>query len=51
MQAEQEKVADCTFNEKCGDIPALPKIKLSTKRMLKGHINKVNAVHFSDDSR
>ncbi|XP_026463111.1 guanine nucleotide-binding protein subunit beta-2-like [Ctenocephalides felis] len=51
IKAEQGKVADCTFEEKCGDVPALPKVKLSTKRLLKGHINKVNAVHFSDDSR
>ena len=28
-----------------------PKVKLSTKKLLKGHINKVNSVHYSGDSR
>lgn len=28
-----------------------PKCKLVTKKMLKGHINKVNSVHYSGDSR
>lgn len=48
---EQKKVADCNIADKCGDLAAAPKVKLSTQRLLKGHINKVNSVHFSDDSR
>lgn len=30
---------------------AVPKIRLVTKKTLKGHINKVNSVHYSGDSR
>lgn len=44
-------MADCKIADKCGDLAAVPKVPWSTKRMLKGHINKVNSVHFSDDSR
>lgn len=44
-------MADCTIADKCGDVGSVPKINLSTKRNLKGHINKVNSVHFADDSR
>jgi hypothetical protein len=35
----------------CGDMATAPKVRLSTKKLLKGHINKVNSVHFSGDSR
>lgn len=31
-----------------GDVP---KIRFSSKKILKGHINKVNSVHFAGDSR
>lgn len=31
-----------------GDVP---KLRLSSKKILKGHINKVNSVHFAGDSR
>lgn len=48
---EQKKVADCTIADKCGDVAAVPKVPLTTKRSLKGHINKVNSVHYADDSR
>lgn len=51
IQEDQKKQADCTLAEKCGDLGDAPKAKLSTKRMLKGHINKVNSVHYADDSR
>ncbi|XP_031635705.1 guanine nucleotide-binding protein subunit beta-2 [Contarinia nasturtii] len=51
FQEEQKKVADCKIDDKCGDVAGIPKVPLSTKRMLKGHINKVNSVHYSDDSR
>ena len=50
-QAEQAKVADCKLQEKCADLGDAPKLKISTKKFLKGHINKVNSVHFSGDSR
>lgn len=50
-QEEQGKVADCTLAEKCGDLGDIPKIRLVTKKILKGHINKVNSVHYAGDSR
>lgn len=51
FQAEQEKLADAKLVEKCGDLGDVPKIRLTTKKTLKGHINKVNSVHYSGDSR
>jgi guanine nucleotide-binding protein subunit beta len=51
MKEEQQKVADCKLAEKCADMAEPPKCRLSTKKLLKGHINKVNSVHFSGDSR
>lgn len=51
IKEEQKKVADCTIGDKCGDVAGVPKVHLSTKRSLKGHINKVNSVHYSEDSR
>lgn len=48
---ESTKQADCKLAEKCGDMGAVPKCHLSTKKVLKGHINKVNSVHFAGDSR
>jgi guanine nucleotide-binding protein subunit beta, other len=51
IKGEQEKQADCKLGEKCADMTDPPKCKLSTKKMLKGHINKVNSVHYTADSR
>lgn len=51
IKEEQQKQADCKLAEKCGDMSDVPKIKLTTKKMLKGHINKVNSVHYAADSR
>ncbi|XP_070489932.1 guanine nucleotide-binding protein subunit beta-2 [Chironomus tepperi] len=48
---ESKKQADCKLTEKCGDMGAVPKCHLTTKKTLKGHINKVNSVHFAGDSR
>lgn len=50
-QAEQEKVADAKLTEKCSDLADMSKIRFVTKKTLKGHINKVNSVHYSGDSR
>ena len=47
----QKGQADVTFESACGDVGAAPRIKPSSRRVLKGHINKVNCVHFSADSR
>lgn len=51
FQAEQKTAADCTLAEKSEDLADAVKVRLTTKRMLKGHINKVNSVHYADDSR
>ncbi|XP_037719256.1 guanine nucleotide-binding protein subunit beta-2 [Drosophila subpulchrella] len=48
---DQKSKADCTLADKCGDMGDVPKIRLSSKKILKGHINKVNSVHFAGDSR
>lgn len=48
---ESKKQADCKLVEKCGDMGAVPKCHLTTKKTLKGHINKVNSVHYAGDSR
>ena len=48
---EAKKQADCKLEEKCGDMGAAPKCLLSSKKVLKGHINKVNSVHYAGDSR
>lgn len=42
---------DKKLEEHCGDMADAPKVRLSTKKYLKGHINKVNSVHYSGDSR
>ncbi|GLH02835.1 hypothetical protein R5R35_005130 [Gryllus longicercus] len=51
LKDEQKKVADTTLEAVCGSIPDAPKVRLVTKKLLKGHINKVNSIHFSGDSR
>ncbi|GBP10941.1 Guanine nucleotide-binding protein subunit beta-2 [Eumeta japonica] len=51
VKADQEKVADAKLDDKCADLSGIPKIRLSTQKTLKGHINKVNSVHYSSDSR
>lgn len=51
MKADQEKQIDCKLAEVCADMAEPPKVKMSTKKSLKGHINKVNSVHYTADSR
>ncbi|XP_058805588.1 guanine nucleotide-binding protein subunit beta-2 [Phymastichus coffea] len=48
---DQKKMQDTSIQDVCGSATDAPKVKMSTKKMLKGHINKVNSVHFSGDSR
>uniref|UniRef100_A0A1B6F6H1 Uncharacterized protein n=1 Tax=Cuerna arida TaxID=1464854 RepID=A0A1B6F6H1_9HEMI len=50
-QDEQAKCVDKKMEEICADMADPPKVRLTTKKMLKGHINKVNSVHYSGDSR
>lgn len=42
---------DCQLKEKCADMGDIPKVRFQPKKVLKGHINKVNSVHFAADSR
>ncbi|KAF2365566.1 WD40 repeat [Trinorchestia longiramus] len=51
IQEAQKAQADVTMESACSAVDPAPKIKLVCKRLLKGHINKVNCVHFSGDSR
>lgn len=51
LQEEQKKVADCTLKDKCSDLSDIKKISLQSKKILKGHLNKVNSIHFAGDSR
>lgn len=51
LKESQEKQADVKLQETCSSVSDPPKVKLSTKKMLKGHINKVNSVHYSGDSK
>lgn len=51
IREEQEKVLDTTLDKATVDVAELPKVRLSTKKLLKGHINKVNSVHYSGDNR
>lgn len=51
IKEEHQKQADCKLSEICADMSDVPKLKLSTKKLLKGHINKVNSVHYAADSR
>lgn len=51
IKDEQKKAADCTLQNKCSDMGDVPKVRITTKKFLKGHINKVNSVHFAGDSR
>ncbi|XP_037075823.1 guanine nucleotide-binding protein subunit beta-2-like [Pollicipes pollicipes] len=51
IKEAQKKVADADLVTVCADLQDAPRIRASCKRILKGHINKVNGVHFSGDSR
>lgn len=48
---EQEKAADVKLAETCASMADPPKCRLASKKVLKGHINKVNSIHFAGDSR
>lgn len=51
LQEEQKKAADVSLEQAVADVAEAPKIRLTTKKLLKGHINKVNSVHYSGDNR
>lgn len=50
-QEDQKKQQDATLEDTCSSVADAPKVKLTTKKLLKGHINKVNSVHYSGDNR
>ncbi|XP_042886421.1 guanine nucleotide-binding protein G(I)/G(S)/G(T) subunit beta-1-like [Penaeus japonicus] len=51
LAEDQKSKADTGLSSACGDVGEAPKMRAVCKRMCKGHINKVNSVHFSGDSR
>ncbi|KAK9728648.1 WD domain, G-beta repeat [Popillia japonica] len=51
LTEEHKKVADVTLESACESAADIPKPKLSSRKVMKGHINKVNAVHYSGDNR
>lgn len=51
IQEAQQKQADVTFESACSSVTDAPKQRLVTKKLMKGHLNKVNSVHYSGDSR
>ncbi len=50
-QADQKAKADVTLVQATESISPLPKCRLGSNKILKGHLNKVNSVHFCGDSR
>lgn len=48
---KQAAVKDKSLFEICSAVGAAPRVKLSTKRILRGHIHKVNAIDFAADNR
>lgn len=51
IKTAQSAVNDKTLVEVCSGVGNVSKIRLQTKRWLKGHIHKVNEIYFSGDSR
>ncbi|ODM90207.1 Guanine nucleotide-binding protein subunit beta-2 [Orchesella cincta] len=51
LKSAQDAANDSTLENVCSGLNEVPRLRLQTKRLLKGHIHKVNSVHFSGDSR
>ncbi|KAF8767484.1 Guanine nucleotide-binding protein subunit like protein [Argiope bruennichi] len=51
IKKAQVGAADKTIEDVCGDMSDIPKIPLRTKKILKGHLSKVTAVHYCGDNR
>ncbi|XP_018332807.1 guanine nucleotide-binding protein subunit beta-2 [Agrilus planipennis] len=51
LKEAQQGAADVKLEETCSGVADAPKVKLTTKKLMKGHLNKVNSVHYSGDSR
>lgn len=50
-QEDQKRKADVKLEEVTAQLSDIPKCRLGSNKILKGHLNKVNSVHFSGDSR
>lgn len=44
-------VADTTLAEVAGDVPAISRVSLRTRKTLRGHLAKIYAMHWASDSR
>lgn len=51
IKSAQDSVKDEGLENVCSGVNEVPRLRLQTKRFLKGHIHKVNSVHYSGDSR
>nr|CAI5837068.1 unnamed protein product [Callosobruchus analis] len=51
LQEAQKKQEDTTLEKACESVGPAPKVKLITRKLMKGHLNKVNSVHYSGDNR
>ncbi|KAL1497185.1 hypothetical protein ABEB36_008184 [Hypothenemus hampei] len=51
IQEAQQKCADVTMDSACNEVASITPIKFLTKKLMKGHLNKVNSVHYSGDGR
>lgn len=51
LQEDQQKCADTTLETCCNEVASVHSIKLVTRKLMKGHLNKVNSVHYSGDGR
>ena len=44
-------VADTSLAEVAGDVPAISRVSLRTRKTLRGHLAKIYAMHWATDSR
>lgn len=51
IKSAQDSANDATLESVCSGVNEVGRLRLQTKRLLKGHIHKVNSVHYSGDSR
>jgi hypothetical protein len=51
VEAKQKEAADVEFDKEVAGVADTPHPRICCRKLLKGHINKVNGVDFSGDSR
>ena len=44
-------VSDSSLNEVAANVPSVGRVSLRTRKTLRGHLAKIYAMHWSDDSR